>query len=377
MKKTIFISLLSALVVFTLMSCGSEADGDAENGYDSLDLPVWQAEPVLQISDSDELMLQSPASIGSLDDDHIYVFDFRANRLHVLNEDGTLSNSFLREGRGPGEIQMPNPNISINEQNQLLVFSMMLRRFSLYGWENESLIPVNDFSLESFPMHFHLMPDGNVAYIERSSHLQQGDEPRYEQLHLINTEGERISESVLSFQMGDEIVMNTPDGAPLMSFASPHHPQLQYCFQDEYLFKIRQTEAGFSRYRISDGELITEVRLNLPDSEVTRQEKTDFIDQVSGPMDITSSDKARMVSEIPDIRGKTERIICDPSGYVWLKIQGDDTPDWIVFTDTGELTASFNQPFEGRVSKIEAGRMYIITQDEDELPLLKVFELVI
>ncbi len=377
MNKTIFISLLSVLVVFTLMSCGSEADGDAESDYDSLDLPVWQAEPVLQISDSDELMLQSPISIGSLDEDHIYVFDFQANRLHVFNEDGTYSNSFFREGRGPGEIQMASPNISINEQNQLLVFSMMLRRFSLYVWENESLVSVNDFTLESFPMHFHLMPDGNVTYIERSSHLQQGDEPRYEQLHLINTDGERISESVLSFQMGDEIVMYTPDGAPMMSFASPHHPQLQYCFQDEYLFKIRQTEAGFSRYRISDGELITEVRLNLPDSEVTRQEKTDFIDRVSGPMDISSSDKARMVSEIPDIRGKTERIICDPSGYVWLKMQGDETPDWIVFTDTGELTASFNQPFEGRVSRIEDGRMYIITQDEDELPMLKVYELVI
>ncbi len=370
---TIKAKYLVLCVSVLLISCGSETDDTSGGTYDPLDAPEWETVRVVEIGDSEELMMQQPLSVFPLQDDHFMVSDFRANRVYVFSGEGDLHGSFLREGRGPGEVQMMNPIISMNEDGQVLIFSQMLRRFSLYRWEEESLNPKKDFTIEMFPRRFHLMPDGSIALIERTR-MNMEAEDRIDYLHLIDSEGHMIEEEHMNFPVIEQMVINNPDGLPMMTFASPHHPELMTAFHDDYLFTLRRDEVGFSRYRISTGELVNEVSLHRPDRPVTREEKVEFVDELSDPFDLPAEQRNRLISEIPDIRGKSEGILYDPAGYVWVKLYDDEDPDWIIFSEDGKLEGVLSQPFEGMISSVNNYRMYGISSDEDELPLIMVYD---
>lgn len=369
---------LCSLLALLLASCGSESESSNDENYTDIHaLPEISAELLLTIADSDELMFNFISDVAPTNDGHLLVLDSRSSKAYLFSGDGSLLGTGIGEGRGPGESQFTASRLSINQDDEFIIHSQVLRRFSIYDLEDSRIRPIVEISTDRFPSEFALLPDGTILLYERKETRPDGRD--YERFSIMSRDGEILRDEFLTLPPAETVVVRHPNGSIMMSISTQHHPANMIAVHDDLLLVANQTVAGFDMYQISTGELEREVRFNLPDMPVSEEEKRELLTGYTAVMDISTSQYNEMLAGIPDTRGKVSGLKYDPAGYVWLRItpepgEPEDTQRWIVLNESGELTGRWEPANGARLLRVQDGRLYTVASDENDLQEIEIMQ---
>lgn len=360
--------LVTLIVLIISTSCTS-----SDEQYDIIDAPLTEAELLFEIEDSEEILFGWISDVLMTSDGDILVADVTRKKLHHFKEDGEFVGSYLSEGRGPGEVQRMAGNISITNDNNVLLYDSALRRVSLYEVTDDNLNVIRDINLEPFPTHFHLTSEEKlILYVTPS--FRPEDDP-YDRIVVANLNGEILNDSLIKFEPNEQLVIYNEAGQPLMTTSSPHHSRNLISTSNDKLIYNRSNEIGFKIFDLITGEKIAETFLNRPNQSLSSEERRTFVDDLVERVGAGEDQKQNLVSEMPNTKGKVRMLKYDDfRGHIWLNIIDHDNTDWLIFTEGGELVATFNENFDGHIVRIQNGNIFVSTENDDGAPMLKVLQ---
>lgn len=351
-------------ICFTNIGCSNE-----NSEYDPIEAPEIQTELLYEIRDSEEILFEWIADVKVISNDIIAIMD-PGTRIHLFDGDGNFLKTTLNEGRGPGEVQRLTGYIGLSDDNSLVLHDQAMRRMSIYEVLNNDLSSVKDINLEPFPSNFHLNSEENLVLFITASLFNEDEKDR---LSIIDMNGKMLKENFLEFERGELLVLQNESEMPLMAMASPHHLKNMIRFSQDKVIHTRSDEIGFSIYDLLTGELINQTTLNRPDFELTIDERREFVDDLIERAGTGESQRSRMISGMPEIKGKVAVLHYDPDGKIWLNILEEDKPDWLIFDESGKLTGTFTPDIEGEIVNVQKGQIFIKSEDENGAPMLTAF----
>jgi hypothetical protein len=89
------------------------------------------------------------------------------------------------------------------------------------------------------------------------------------------------------------------------------------------------------------------------------------------------ADLTSLISQMPDLKGKVRNMHYDPGGVIWQNLIGDETdetPEWLLLSEEGELLGKVSDEFEGPVMAVKSGRIYVRESTEEGEQFLSVYE---
>lgn len=361
-------SLVTVIVLFISTSCSSN-DGQ----YDSVNAPLIEAELLFEIEDSEEILFGWISDVQMTSKGDILIADVTRKKLHHFREDGEYVTSYLSEGRGPGEVQRMDGYISITYDDKVLVYDSALRRVSLYELTDDTLNVIRDINLELFPNHFYLTSDDKlILYVTPSFRPEEDPNDR---IVVANLNGEIVNKKLIQFEPNEQLVIYNEAGQPLMTTSSPHHSRNLISFSNDDLVYNRSDKIGFKIFDLITGEKKAETSLNRPDQTLSSEERRSFVDDLVERVGAGEDQKQNLISEMPNNKGKVRMLKYDDfRGHVWLNIIDSDESDWLIFTESGDLIATYNENFDGHIVRIQNGRIFVSTENEDGAPMLKVLQ---
>ena len=374
------IALLCAplFLLLAITSCGNGGETSTESEYAELSsLPVITPKTVLTISDSDALLFNFVSHVEPTSEGQILALDARTSRAFLFSGDGTLLETGIGEGRGPGESRFTSSRFSLNDNDEFMIFSQALRRASIYRIEDGSIHHLADLAMERFPNGFELLSDGNILIYERKETTPDGRD--YERFSIISPEGEVVRDEFLTFPGAERLKIRNEAGALMVSISTPHHPANMFAADDDIMLVASHKTLGFDMYSISSGELLREVRLPVREQPISRDEKRVYVEAYLEAFGMSSSLASGLLSEMPDTRGVISDIRYDRSGFVWLQLTyGPDEPEntyrWIVLSEKGELLGRWDNEAGARLLYVQDGRMYTASEDENELQQIQILD---
>ncbi len=360
--------LVTVIVLIISTSCTS-----SDEQYDSIDAPLTETELLFEIEDSDEMLFGWISDVLMTSKRDILIADITRKKLHHFKEDGEFVGSYLSEGRGPGEVQRMAGNISITDDVNVLLYDSALRRVSLYELNDDNLNVIRDINLDPFPRDFHITSEDNlILYVTPS--FRPDDDPN-DRIVVANLNGEIVNEALIQFEPNEQLVIYNEADQPLMTTSSPHHSKNLISFSNDKLVYNRSDEIGFKIFDLITGEKIAETSLNRPDQTLSSEERRSFVDVLVERVGAGKDQKQNLVSEMPDTKGKVRMLKFDDfKGHIWLNIIDSVESDWLIFTESGDLIATYNENFDGHIVRIQNGRIFVSTENEDGAPMLKVLQ---
>jgi hypothetical protein len=360
--------LTIALLLFISTSCTSN-----NKQYDSINAPLIEAELLFKIEDNEEILFGWISDVLMTSKGDILVADVTRKKIHRFKEDGEFGGVYLSEGRGPGEVQRMAGNISITDDDNVLLFDSAFRRVSLYELTDNNLNVIRDINLEPFPSHFYLTSENKLILYVTPSFRPEGD-PN-DRIVVANLNGEITNEKLMQFKPNEQLVIYNESGQPLMTTSSPHHSRNLISISNDKLVYNRSDEIGFKIFDLITGEKVVETFLNRPDQSLSSDERRAFVDDLVERVGAGENQKQQLVSEMPNTKGKVRMLKHDNfRGHIWLNIVDNNEYDWLIFTESGDLVATFNQNFDGHIFRIQNGRIFVSTENEDGAPILKVLQ---
>jgi len=355
------------LLCLLITACSAE-----ESEFDSIQAPEIVTSLEFEINDSDEVLFGQIADISIDSNDRILVLDPSGKKIHLFNENGGFLDNSLNEGRGPGEVQSTAYQFHVSPDNRVILHDQGLQRLSIYDISDNNLQHIRDINLDIFPANYHLSPEDKI-YLHSSASSRQGEET--DRIIILNLEGEVIDDSFLEFEKGDNLKINNLNGISSMSISSAEHVKNLFLFTDEMIIHNRSGEIEFTAYDITSGEPIHQVNINRPDVPYPIEERREFINSFGERLGLGRESVSDLVSDMPETKAVVQKLLFNKeNNSVWMNIldTGDDI-DWLIFSDSGELTGRFNQDFEGSILAVDDGNLYVQSEDENESPFIQVY----
>lgn len=363
--KLIFVS---AGIFLISTACSANADQ-----YDSMEAPLIHAEYLYELRDSEEILFGWISDVKMASNGNILVADATRQKIHLFNPDGEFTGSALNEGRGPGEVQRMAGNISITDDDEVVIYDSALRRISLYEQSGNNLDGIRDINLEPFPGNFHVTTEGKVILYVTAS-IRPEDDPK-DRIMVANLNGDIVNNNLIQFEPNEQLVIYNQAGQPLMSTSSPHHSKNLIGFSGDKLIYNRSDEIGFKIYDLDSAEWVTEISFNRPDQPLSSDERRAFVDDLVERAGAGEYQKQQLASEMPTTKGKVRMLKYDGfTGHIWLNSIDDSEPDWLIFSENGDLIATFNENFDGNIISIQNRRIFVNAEDEEGAPMLKVLQ---
>ncbi|MCH8556634.1 MAG: hypothetical protein LAT84_02375 [Balneolia bacterium] len=368
-----------AVGALLLFSCGSgsddQTDSSAQSGDEIPDGPEITYQHVLNITGGDNVTFNRISDLWVTSEGDILIFDAGASKAHLFDADGNYLSSGIGEGQLPGEVRDPVNFLGMNDNNEFVIYSHGLMRYSVYSIENRKIIPVTDFHTMQPPLThlpYTVLADGPIMFFDFGLDNKTGELNEF--ASLMDREGEIVREGYISFP-ATEISMVSSTPTPFV-LTSPHGRMNKVALHGNTMVRNNQKDLGFQRYSLETGELLNEVSINTPDLPVSREENRDLLDLFKGDREIESSLMEDLLDQMPEVRGNVSHIRYDPAGYVWLLLLPHDEEDpkleWLVFTEEGDFAGRMTQFERANILRVHNGNLYQLTHDENELPMVRV-----
>ena len=193
----------------------------------------------------------------------------------------------------------------------------------------------------------------------------------------MSQDGELVGDPVLMLPDDEIIEVRNEQGQLMVTFSSPHSRQILPVFHGNRLFLGRSEQVGFEVYDLSTGEQVDSVAYTRPDVELTSVEKREFMDGMLERMGMEGIDSSSLISQMPDLKGKTRSMFYDPDGIIWLNLiseESSQTPEWILLDEDGSLLGQVTEEFDGPVMAVHHGKLYIREETEEGAQFLGVYE---
>jgi len=148
--------------------------------------------PELTINDEsfpEDVFFESPIDMCFDDKNNIYVCDYRANNIKVLNPSGKFMKTIGRQGQGPGEFEMPF-HIAISK-DRLVVWELGNRRISVLNPEGEFIKSIQIARNEGWPRKIRALPNGDFVIEKEKTYYGNNEKPQECTIEIYSPDLER------------------------------------------------------------------------------------------------------------------------------------------------------------------------------------------
>jgi hypothetical protein len=124
----------------------------------------------------EDIFFESPVEICLDYKNNIYVCDYQADNIKVLDSSGKFKKTIGRQGQGPGEFQMPF-HIAIHK-DRLVVWELRNMRISVLNPEGEFIKSVQIARDEGWPRKIRALPNGDFVFEKVKTYRRDNEKPQ-------------------------------------------------------------------------------------------------------------------------------------------------------------------------------------------------------
>jgi len=373
MKRFLIPVICITLSTIVFYSCS-----EPQKPYDSIEADEISLTKQTELDGGDELVIGNINQAEIIENGNILLLDTQQKKIHLFDSLGNFVRSELSEGEGPGEIRQAG---RMNYSNGLVqIYDWSQRKLSQYRLESDTqngnlqLTFSRDIRPEIYPSEFHILPkETNYVLFYPEPIVDEGQI----RIQSMSQDGELVGDPVLMLPDDEIIEVRNEQGQLMVTFSSPHSRQILPVFHGNRLFLGRSEQVGFEVYDLSTGEQVDSVAYTRPDVELTSVEKREFMDGMLERMGMEGIDSSSLISQMPDLKGKTRSMFYDPDGIIWLNLiseESSQTPEWILLDEDGSLLGQVTEEFDGPVMAVHHGKLYIREETEEGAQFLGVYE---
>ncbi len=146
-------------------------------------------EQVLLIDDEnlpEDNYFQNPMGMTSSPDGRLFVADYKAHHIKTFDAEGKFLGVIGREGQGPGELNGPYRICYFG--NELLVYELRARRFSVFKLDGTPLRNTQVNMLDGSPRGIRALPDGRILMEKEKTYLWRETRPQECILKLLSSD---------------------------------------------------------------------------------------------------------------------------------------------------------------------------------------------
>lgn len=297
----------------------------------------------------------------------VYLADVSQSVIHIYKQDGSYLANIGGEGDGPGEFRQIRAIQTEGDQIHILDMSSM--RISTYDlntlmFTGDLTVSFDfDFSggFSSFPQSFYIKDDEYFIIhfgVSYSGELN-GDEPTVIG-RLMNREGGELTEQKLYEFPAPEILIHR-DGSSMHMMGMDYKRQPKIFFTGQYMINGWTEDLLFSVYNM-DGRYSHAIYQPIDKIKLNRNDVVGiYADRDEPWRSMVRNDN------MPDTWPAFSNALADDKGRIWAALfdEDDEIWNWRVFTQDGELYASFNWPREIEIREIRNGFVYTRETNEE------------
>lgn len=372
MKTFILTASLICCSVILITACSAESEE-----ITIMDLPELILSKSHTITESDELLLGSITALHADSEGNLILTDTQQRYVHAVDPLGNFIQTIGARGSGPGEYQFPGL-VTTGTDDSVHILDWSTRNVSTFsksdgGWVFSSNFPV-DFSATGFySSMFATAPDAFYAVTRPNVFT---DEDGLSVVMQVGLDGTVERDSVFTFPPPEQFTM-MQDGMPRMSTTNPlMHRQGR--ITDDYAgnlyfgwtdsLYIKKKEAGANSFKLH-------ISLDLPVREFTSVIGDSLMNSFANMLEGNNQARRDFRESFPETLPAFNILMADDLGYLWVSVfDTDGKPEWIIFDADGNPVYKTTLDDGYRLGALRHGNAYLISTDDDGLPLVTVME---
>ena len=252
MKNKKFISIIGILFMTLFISTiiGSTSS-DQKSLADIYRTGKIRLIPELIIDDKslpEDVFFEGPADICLDNKNDIYICDYKANNIKVLDSSGKFTKTIGRQGQGPGEFQWPF-NIAIYK-DRLVVWELTNRRISVLNPGGEFLKSIQIPRFEGRPRKIRALPNGDFVIEKIKTYYGDNKKPQECIIEIYSQELER-KKTLYTQEVWEDKYIITPEStnvpqpfAALVYWDVSPDGKIIVGFSESYTIEIYDSEKG-------------------------------------------------------------------------------------------------------------------------------------
>jgi hypothetical protein len=342
------------------------------------DLPDLEIEQVMEISESEDLLLGSITSLLVDSDGDMILVDGTQRYVYAVSSSGDFIQQIGGRGSGPGEYEFPGP-MALSADNKLHLFDFSSRTMITYAKENGRWDYHSDFAANFNEYGFFSLffPVANDEYFVVTNATQVDSEDGTV-VRKIDNSGNVVQDSVYTYPQNERFTI-LQNGMPRMSMTIPNiHRQGRFNVDFEgnqyfgwtdslTIFRQEQGESNFNPVVDIDVD-------NLPFTDAARDTLLSRYEAV-----LSDNNQARrdLISSFPDTKPIYSDYKIDDEGIIWVQMfnEEEDT-EWVLFSAEGEPLHKLSLPERNNLRTIRHGNIYTVENTEEGLPIVNIYSIV-
>ncbi len=361
--------LLSALLIF-IISC-SQQTGETE----IFTLPPIEIEQIMQISESEDLLLGSITNLLVDSEGDIVLVDGSQRTVYAVASNGDFIQQIGGRGSGPGEYEFPGP-MALSGDNKLHLFDFSTRNMITYAKENGRWDYHSDFAANFNEYGFFSLffPVDNDEYFVVTNPMQI-DSDDESIVRKIDNSGNIVRDSVYTYPQNERFTI-TENGMPRMSMTIPNiHRQGRFNvdFDGNQYFGWTDSLTIF-RKMVNENDFQPAINLDIQNLPFTNASRDSILNRYENILSDNNQARRDLISSFPDTKPIYSDYKIDDEGRIWVQMFNDEEDtDWMIFSRDGEPQHKVTLPGSNRLRTIRHGNIYSVETNDDGLPVVNIF----
>jgi hypothetical protein len=372
----------SRLTLTAAFLCLSASCADAQGDGGRIRLPDAAARrasalPVREVAVSARDALFT--NITGLDLDsrgRIYVSDWDAARVAVLDSTGALARTIGRRGLGPGEFRSL-AGVQLLPGDSLLVYDAAAARLSVFPPDADEPAYVLNLAVSlggAPPFRIQRTP-GNQGYVAlfRPGFTPDAATARRDEIRLLDLGGRPRGEALRTFPSRSFLRTDRAHGFAVMP--NPFGGEGLYAVGPDGALHVAWNGAPAVETVGPDGRTTGRLEFDYEPPPVTRE---DVRRAVAGlPKQMAARFQPVLEDSVPPRWPALRALLADDAGRLWVALNGDsrEAVEWTVFEPGGAYRGSVFLPGDVEVLAVRRGRLLGVRQDELGVPSAVVYTL--
>lgn len=366
-------SLLPALLIL-MVSCTSQTTDS-----DIFDLPELEFEHLMEISESEDLLLGSITNLLVDRNGDLILVDGMQRFIYAINADGEFIQQIGGHGSGPGEYQFPGM-VALSDDDNFHLFDFASQSVIIYAKENGRWSYDSDFTVNFSRYGFFSMfyPAGNQEYYVVTNPMIASDDESESVVRKINNSGDVVQDSIYTYPQNERFMILN-EGMPSMSMTIPNmHRQGRFNVDyDGNLYFGWSDSLTIFRQRPGESNFDPVVNINVNNLPFTNATRDTVLNTYENMLSSNNQARRDLISSFPDTKPIYADYKIDDQGRVWVQMYNrEEGTEWVVFSENGDPLQKVTLPDRNSLRAIRHGNMYTIENTEEGLPIVNVFSIV-
>ncbi|TVR32656.1 MAG: 6-bladed beta-propeller [Balneolaceae bacterium] len=359
------------LFILLLIGCSAQVDLDS-----TLDLPVLDIEHLMEVSESEDLLLGSITNLLVDSDGDLILVDGSQRYVYAVNAEGEFIQQVGARGSGPGEYEFPGI-VQLADDNSIHLFDWGSRSMIVYTKNNGVWSFSSDFTADfnQYGFFTQFFTAANNQYYIVTSPMRIDEEDSKLIVRKIDNTGGLVQDSVYVFPQNERFTV-FENGMPRMSMTIPSmHRQGRF-----YADYTGNTYFGWTdsltifRRALDEQEFTPILNSSIKNTPFTSSTRDTLLSNYENLLSENNQARRDLISSFPDTKPVYSDFKVDDNGRIWVQIFNEEEgTDWFVFSSEGEPMYRAELPDGYRLHAVRHNMLYTVNNTEDGIPVVNIF----